>query len=43
MRPTPESVNLNPNEHRGHSGQPGMGSPNVNQRKHLAWLDASGF
>jgi hypothetical protein len=29
-------------EHRGHSGQPGTGSPNVNQREHLAWLDASG-
>jgi hypothetical protein len=39
--PPGESVNLNPNEHRGHSGQPGTGSPNVNQREHLAWRDSS--
>jgi hypothetical protein len=41
--PVSEGVNLNPNEHRGHSGQPGTGSPNVNQREHLAQRGVPGL
>jgi hypothetical protein len=40
--PASDGANLNPNEHRGHSGQPGTGSPKVNQREHFAQRDASG-
>jgi hypothetical protein len=41
--PVSESVNLNPNEHRGHSDQADTGSPNVNQREHVARRGVSEF
>ena len=40
--PARESLNLNSNEHRGHSGQPGTESPSVKQREHFAQRDDSG-